>query len=88
MTVEDSGPGIAPERIASLFDPFVTTKEGGMGMGLAISQTIVENHEGRIWAESELGRGSAFHMTLPLSIPAKPADGAGSDALERDQDDD
>ena len=88
VAVEDTGPGIAPERIASLFDPFVTTKEGGMGMGLAISQTIVENHDGRIWAESEFGRGSAFHMTLPLSAPAKPADGVRSDVPKRDQDDD
>ncbi len=71
VVVEDTGPGIAPERIADLFDPFVTTKEGGMGMGLAISQTIVENHEGRIWAESEPGRGSAFHLTLPLADPSE-----------------
>ncbi|TCT23727.1 PAS domain S-box-containing protein [Thiobaca trueperi] len=69
VVVEDSGPGIASERILSLFDAFVTTKEGGMGMGLAISQTIIENHEGRIWAESVLGQGSSFHVTLPLSAP-------------------
>jgi signal transduction histidine kinase len=43
-----------------------------MGMGLAISQTIIDNHEGKIWAESELGRGAAFYVTLPLAI-IKPA---------------
>ncbi|WP_157174359.1 ATP-binding protein [Thiocystis violascens] len=80
--VEDTGPGIAPERLAGLFDPFVTTKEGGMGMGLAISQTIVENHEGRIWAESELGRGAAFHMTLPLSLPTGESDGGHTERLD------
>ncbi|NEV60444.1 PAS domain-containing sensor histidine kinase [Thiorhodococcus minor] len=72
VSVADSGPGIAPERIATLFDAFVTTKEKGMGMGLAISQTIVENHEGRIWAESDVGVGSTFHLNLPLA--ERPAD--------------
>ena len=80
--VEDNGPGIPPERISGLFDPFVTTKEGGMGMGLAISQTIVENHDGRIWAESELGRGAAFHLSLPLAEPLKAAAGAPTAPLE------
>jgi C4-dicarboxylate-specific signal transduction histidine kinase len=67
VAVEDSGPGIGPDRIPHLFHPFFTTKEGGMGMGLAISQTIVENHDGRIWAESEPGRGSIFYVSLPLA---------------------
>ncbi len=70
VSVEDNGPGVAPERLARLFDPFFTTKEGGMGMGLPISQTIVENHDGRIWAESEPGRGTVFHLALPCSEPA------------------
>ncbi|NEX21583.1 PAS domain S-box protein [Thiorhodococcus mannitoliphagus] len=67
VSVEDNGPGIPPERIATLFDPFVTTKEKGMGMGLAISYTIVENHEGRIWAESDVDAGSTFQLSLPLA---------------------
>jgi two-component system, LuxR family, sensor kinase FixL len=72
VVIEDTGPGIAPERLGELFNPFVTTKEGGMGMGLAISQTIIENHDGRIWAESELGHGAAFYVTLPLAtVPPK-----------------
>ncbi len=67
VLIEDTGPGIAPAQLGELFNPFVTTKENGMGMGLAISQTIVENHEGRIWAESELGHGAAFYVSLPLA---------------------
>ncbi len=67
VSVQDNGVGIAPEKLQLLFDPFFTTKEGGMGMGLPISQTIVENHDGRIWAESEPGRGTFFQVALPLS---------------------
>ncbi|MBK1716888.1 ATP-binding protein [Thiocystis violacea] len=82
VAVEDSGPGISPERIQGLFDPFVTTKDSGMGMGLAISQTIVENHEGRIWAESSLGQGSTFHMSLPLSAIPRETEQARIESLE------
>ncbi|MGQ9831318.1 MAG: PAS domain-containing sensor histidine kinase [Thermochromatium sp.] len=71
VAVADSGPGIEPEYLKRLFTPFFTTKDGGMGMGLAISQTIVENHEGRIWAESVLGQGSTFHLRLPLAPPTE-----------------
>jgi two-component system sensor kinase FixL len=64
-TVADSGPGLAPEVAESLFSPFLTTKAKGMGLGLSICRTIVEAHEGKIWAEpSKLG-GVAFHFTLP-----------------------
>ena len=69
VAVEDSGPGVDPERLKHLFDPFFTTKEGGMGMGLPISQTILENHDGRIWAESEPGQGTVFHVMLPVLVP-------------------
>jgi PAS domain S-box-containing protein len=67
VQVRDTGPGVEQERLARLFDPFFTTKEGGMGMGLPISQTILENHDGRVWAESEPGRGTVFHVMLPLA---------------------
>ena len=71
VAVRDSGPGVEPERLKRLFDPFFTTKEGGMGMGLPISQTILENHDGRVWAESTPGQGTIFHVTLPLAeVPA------------------
>jgi PAS domain S-box-containing protein len=75
VAVEDNGPGISADRIMHLFHPFFTTKEGGMGMGLAISQTIVENHDGRIWAESEPGHGSTFYVSLPLAARAQAATG-------------
>ena len=71
VSVQDTGPGVEGERLAQWFDPFFTTKSGGMGMGLPISQTILENHDGRIWAESEPGQGTVFHVALPLAeIPA------------------
>ncbi|WP_343033156.1 ATP-binding protein [Caldichromatium japonicum] len=72
LAVADTGPGIDPEQCPKVFAPFVTTKTGGMGMGLAISQTIIENHEGRIWAESIPEQGATFHIRLPLApVPAQ-----------------
>jgi C4-dicarboxylate-specific signal transduction histidine kinase len=70
VDVEDTGPGIPPGRMLHLFDPFFTTKETGMGMGLPISQTILENHAGRIWAESPTGGGAVFRVRLPLAEEA------------------
>lgn len=64
ITVADSGPGLADNIAEQLFEPFRTTKETGMGLGLSISATIVSAHGGRIWAEpSKLG-GTAFHFTV------------------------
>ncbi len=68
ITVEDSGPGIKPAVMEQLFDAFYTTKESGMGMGLAITQTIIEDHHGKIYAESWPGRGSVFTIELPAEI--------------------
>ena len=62
--VIDTGPGLAPEVSAQLFQPFVTTKKQGMGVGLSICRTIVESHGGHIWAESMPGGGTAFRFTL------------------------
>ena len=64
IAVEDNGPGIAAEIAASLFDPFVTTKARGMGLGLAISRSIVDAHGGRLWHEAR-DPGSAFCFTVP-----------------------
>ncbi|WP_242469640.1 ATP-binding protein [Rhabdochromatium marinum] len=67
ISVADNGPGIPPARMERLFDPFFTTKDTGMGMGLPISQTILDDHHGRIWAESEPGQGTRFFILLPMS---------------------
>jgi two-component system, LuxR family, sensor kinase FixL len=78
VEVVDSGPGVAQERMDRLFEPFYTTKDTGMGMGLPISQTIVEDHGGRIWADSTPGAGTRFHVVLPIAEGAAP-DRAGAD---------
>ncbi|MBU8537326.1 sensor histidine kinase [Falsiroseomonas tokyonensis] len=67
VAVRDRGVGIAPEQLARIFQPFHSTRAGGMGMGLAICRNCVEAHGGRLWAESTLGEGSTFHVTLPAA---------------------
>ena len=64
VSVADTGSGIAPEVASQLFQPFVTTKQHGMGVGLSICRTIVESHGGQIWAEPNSGGGTVFHFTL------------------------
>lgn len=70
VIVSDSGPGLAPEVAERLFEPFVSTKSTGMGVGLSISRTIIEAHEGRIWADGSPMGGTSFHFTLPDAEPA------------------
>ncbi|MEA3640923.1 MAG: ATP-binding protein [Lamprobacter sp.] len=70
VCVQDNGPGIAPQRMDLLFDPFFTTKESGMGMGLPISLTILEDHDGTIRAESTPGAGALFQVELPVAAEA------------------
>jgi signal transduction histidine kinase len=69
IEVRDDGSGIAPEILPRLFEPFLTTKESGkgVGLGLAVSENIIERHEGRIEVQSELGKGTRFTVTLPLA---------------------
>ena len=67
VAVSDSGPGIQPDAIGRLFEPFFTTKASGMGMGLPISRTIIEQHHGRIWAENNATCGATFHFTLTIA---------------------
>ena len=64
VSVADTGPGIAPEIEAQLFQPFITTKAAGMGVGLSICRTIVEAHGGRLWPEQTPGGGATFRFTL------------------------
>jgi len=64
VTVADSGSGLAPEVVRQLFQPFVTTKRKGMGLGLSICRTIVEAHGGKIWVNSPPEGGTIFHFTL------------------------
>lgn len=64
VSVADTGPGIAPEIADHLFQPFITTKVQGMGVGLSISRTIIEAHNGRIWAEGNPNGGTTFNFTL------------------------
>ena len=66
ISVADTGTGIAPEVAEQLFQPFMTTKRQGMGVGLSISRTIIESHGGRIWAEGAPQRGARFSFSLPL----------------------
>ena len=67
VSVSDGGDGIPPEQLANIFEPFFTTKASGLGMGLPISQTIVETHGGRIWAENKPGGGALFRFTIPVA---------------------
>jgi two-component system sensor kinase FixL len=64
ISVADTGSGIADDIMPHLFQPFITSKRHGMGVGLSISRTIIEGHGGRIWAESNPGGGTVFHFTL------------------------
>ena len=67
IEVRDDGPGIAKELVARIFDPFVTTKQKGTGLGLATSHAVVAEHGGRIDVETELGKGTTMIVTLPAS---------------------
>jgi len=66
VAVQDSGPGLDPQNLNRLFEAFYTTKPHGLGMGLAISRSIVEAHGGRLWATANVPQGAVFQFTLPL----------------------
>ena len=67
LAVRDSGIGIAATVTERLFEPFVTTKADGLGLGLSISKTIVTAHGGRLWTEPNHGGGTTMHVLLPAS---------------------
>ena len=92
LSVQDHGIGIPVNKQAHIFEPFTqgdqsaTRRYGGTGLGLAISASIVRAMGGRIWVESEVGRGSTFHFTVQLTTPARGDIGPdGSDRLVRDR---
>ena len=64
---QPSGPGLAPEGLERLFEAFYTTKPGGLGMGLSICRTIIEAHQGRLWASANVPRGAVLQFTVPAS---------------------
>jgi hypothetical protein len=65
LTVRDAGVGLPAQSTDSLFDAFYTTKDGGMGIGLFVSRSIVERHQGRLWAEPNEGPGATFSFFVP-----------------------
>lgn len=75
VSVADSGPGIDPNIADQLFQPFITTKRAGMGVGLSISRTIIEAHGGRIWVEPNEGGGAIFRFTLEAVAREEMIDG-------------
>jgi signal transduction histidine kinase len=77
ISLQDTGPGIDPNKLTSIFDPFVTTKAKGTGLGLAICKMIIENHGGKLSAASDMHDGARFEVTLPTNIPAALAPYAG-----------
>jgi signal transduction histidine kinase len=66
VMVRDSGIGVDRQTMDKLFDAFYTTKSGGMGIGLSVSRSIVERHQGRLWAEQNDGPGATFSFSIPL----------------------
>ncbi len=66
LSVSDNGPGVAPENTARIFEPFVTTKSTGMGLGLSISRSLVEAHGGTLTMQGSPGGGARFLLQLPV----------------------
>ena len=75
VSVRDRGVGLDPETLDTVFQPFYTTKPDGLGVGLSICRAIIQNHEGRLWAENNPDGGATFHFALPRADrQTKPAD--------------
>ena len=74
FAVADSGPGLDAEVVERIFEPFVTTKRDGMGIGLSISRSIIETHGGRLWFEPNPEGGTIFRFTLPAVLPDRELD--------------
>jgi PAS domain S-box-containing protein len=72
VAVRDSGPGLAPEALDNIFQPFLTTKPDGLGLGLSICRSIIERHGGRLWSTANVPRGAIFQFTLPARTDSAP----------------
>ena len=88
--VRDRGKGISEQEMGKVFEAFFTTKSEGMGMGLAISRSIIESHEGRLWVSANEDRGCTFHFTLPIAESAEKStvfvdDDPGSRVAEEEE---
>jgi PAS domain S-box-containing protein len=84
LSVSDSGVGIDPKNLDKLFNAFYTTKSHGMGMGLSISRSIIENHKGRLWAGANDGPGATFSFSIPCRTNAMPHGEVNSNHANRD----
>ena len=73
LSIRDNGQGMSPEQIANLFAPFLTTKDTGTGIGLAIVKKIMENHQSKVQVESKVGQGTKFKLLFPIVDPNEPA---------------
>jgi two-component system, LuxR family, sensor kinase FixL len=71
LAVRDHGTGLGDDKLDKIFQPFYTTKRDGLGMGLAISRSIIDTHGGRLWAENNPDRGATFYCTLPVSVEGR-----------------
>ncbi len=78
VSIRDHGSGISPENLARIFDPYFTTKTAGSGLGLATVYAIIRKHDGLVQAESELGKGTVFHIYLPAFVARPPLTGIGA----------
>ena len=81
VTVRDRGIGLVRDNLERIFQPFYTTKQDGLGMGLSITRSIIDAHGGRLWAENNLDRGAVFYFTLPISCASDDRVAAVSEPL-------
>jgi len=81
LVVTDSGVGLDPQAMGRLFDAFYTTKDDGMGIGLSVSRSIIENHGGRQWAEANDGPGTTFSFSIPRLADDATAERTGGNVL-------
>lgn len=81
LSLQDTDPGIGPDKLASIFDPLITTKAKGTGLGLAICKMIIEQHGGKLSVASDMPSGARFEITLPTRIAEPSVPAAGMEAL-------